>query len=490
MVSRSLFGALSCLHLRKLNLSMKSRSSFSVFLLACASILFPLACCAKSAVSLDLRNPERSQEHLLRPYMIHLRQRVESTWRLDRKSRRTTKVYFEIDSSGKLSEIRVDRSSGDTAVDACSVNAVTDCSPFPPPPSTATGALVVVATFRNDEHEISGVTISEKGVVGLPPPVPPHDNSKADFKLRAESGPNAKTKCRTYEFASEPTPTSARDEWEEESSPYASPQHEIARTLKSPSEYNVRTLASLQNLNSPSLASTNFYTSNRQNSPGTSRTSWTNPNTAGTSTQKWQRATSPNSPVATGVPSDSLYRRDNLRSYSRSHVKASSIDSPAPKQPESQATPIPLSQRPGKVPASEPNSGRLPISNSAPTKPHPGTNARKRLPFSSTNAIDAMSRPSTEASSSLVYETINEFPSWAVMLAGGGLLAIWTLRNANKKKCSFCAEWVKKAALVCKHCNSSLLVPNEVVVADVSNEVILPDLSRTEIEDTHEKKQL
>lgn len=133
--------------------------------LALALMAATVSCVAKSSVSLNLLNPDRSQDDLLRPYMMNLRQRIESSWRLDQKAERASKVYFQIGSSGEMAALRIESSSGNSSVEKCSVRAISSCAPFAPPPATSDGTLKVVATFRNNLQAVDPHAVSPDFVV-------------------------------------------------------------------------------------------------------------------------------------------------------------------------------------------------------------------------------------------------------------------------------------------------------------------------------------
>lgn len=117
------------------------------------SMLFPMACLpaqawpSNSALSLDVRNAAAGDHQLLRPYMIRLRQTIESRWSPRGGYReKTARVFFIISATGVLLQEEIQDSSGDKDFDQSVFDAVRTSAPFIVPP--VGHMLSIVATFR------------------------------------------------------------------------------------------------------------------------------------------------------------------------------------------------------------------------------------------------------------------------------------------------------------------------------------------------------
>lgn len=102
---------------------------------------------SNSALSLDVRNAAPGDHQLLRPYMIRLRQTIESRWSPRGAYReKTARVFFIISATGVLLQEEIQDSSGDKAFDQSVFDAVRTSAPFIVPP--VGHMLSIVATFR------------------------------------------------------------------------------------------------------------------------------------------------------------------------------------------------------------------------------------------------------------------------------------------------------------------------------------------------------
>lgn len=98
-------------------------------------------------LSLDVIDPDRSLDEVLKPYMIGLRKRIEKRWIPNVLSpKRTAKVYFMILQNGTIPKAEITQSSGDSAFDASAVKALEDSCPLPQIPAEV---MNVEATFDN-----------------------------------------------------------------------------------------------------------------------------------------------------------------------------------------------------------------------------------------------------------------------------------------------------------------------------------------------------
>ena len=91
-------------------------------------------------------------------YLDQVESRVMAVWRLPQKlDRRKVILRMHLDRSGHVSNVRVEKSSGDKKFDRSAVEAVRTASPFPPVPESA--KLVV-----GDLHMVLDPTLSERDV--------------------------------------------------------------------------------------------------------------------------------------------------------------------------------------------------------------------------------------------------------------------------------------------------------------------------------------
>lgn len=122
----------------------------TIILLICCAPAGALPWSQKAPLSLNLLNPDRSQDAALRPYMISIRQRIERRWfPQELNNTRKAKVFLQIHINGSVLQANVQESSGDTNFDNSALNAVHESNPFPPPPLTSTRILNIEACFDN-----------------------------------------------------------------------------------------------------------------------------------------------------------------------------------------------------------------------------------------------------------------------------------------------------------------------------------------------------
>lgn len=451
-------------HLRPCIRAKASHKKMLVRLLSFAVLvaIATLPCDAKSSVSLDLLNPDRSQDHLLRPYMLDLRQRVQSNWRLSKKSERTTKVYFEIGPSGELATAKVQTSSGDGAVDKCSVRAISECSPFRMPPRTANGNLNILATFRNNLQPV------------VPGAVHP------DFVVRVEHGAFENHKFKADPVRSHNDHSGSGDEWEHERSPFASSPADIYhRTSSAPVEAHsdvsasrVRTLASaipIQTSKVASHGSASSSSAGRWNSTYKrklepweeellrSRSELPQPNV----TQP-THATSQSLPPKTAPQSLPQVKKESradtvkIKTIKKTSGYMPSVSKPAPSASAPQRDSLPpitpnqatnLMRTPPRQNHATADSMRAPQKNSDET---PQSDASEEV---SPSGVE------TRAGKFSVGSENENFPWWLLVLGGVAAATIYGIVASGKQTCPFCAEVIKKAAIVCKHCNSKLKEP-------------------------------
>ena len=112
------------------------------------STLSQPALCRDAALSLDLLNADHSMSGVLKPYMIQLRQAIESRWvpRVTSTPRKT-KVFLQLRRSGEVLQLSVEQPSGDPSFDDSAMQAIQDSVPFSALPSNAIGLLDIDATF-------------------------------------------------------------------------------------------------------------------------------------------------------------------------------------------------------------------------------------------------------------------------------------------------------------------------------------------------------
>ncbi len=71
-------------------------------------------------------------------YLDQVERRIMAAWKLPRNANGLTVVIrLRLDRSGRVSDVRVEKSSGDKQFDASAVQAVRRASPFPPVPDSA-----------------------------------------------------------------------------------------------------------------------------------------------------------------------------------------------------------------------------------------------------------------------------------------------------------------------------------------------------------------
>ncbi|MBX9950294.1 MAG: TonB C-terminal domain-containing protein [Candidatus Obscuribacterales bacterium] len=96
---------------------------------------------------MNVIDPDRSLDELLKPYVIGLRKRIERRWIPNVLSpARIVKVYFMILQDGSIPKTEVTLSSGDAAFDASAVKAIEESGPLPQVPVEV---LNIEATFDN-----------------------------------------------------------------------------------------------------------------------------------------------------------------------------------------------------------------------------------------------------------------------------------------------------------------------------------------------------
>jgi TonB family protein len=65
------------------------------------------------------------------PYMANMQVRIKKAWHPDRSDRsKHTEVYFNVDTQGNVSKLRIDRSSGSAVSDKAALDAVQDGAPY------------------------------------------------------------------------------------------------------------------------------------------------------------------------------------------------------------------------------------------------------------------------------------------------------------------------------------------------------------------------
>lgn len=376
--------------------------------------------------------------------MLHLRQRIESNWRLDQKSERASKVYFQIGSSGEMATVRVESSSGNTSVDRCSVRAISGCAPFAPPPPTSEGTLKIVATFRNNQQAVD-----------------PHAVNP-DFVVHVEQGAYSKHKLQNEEGAQRHQSDGHVDDWHEETSPFASPKAEVAQT---------------------------FSNSRNEQTQSNSNSSYQHFSTSTTPHQTNKIASA--KPSAASGRWNPIYKR-KLEPWEEELLRSRSEFGSNPATQPKQAKPNSLTQqRSARLPMQMPTQTRVQISKPAakkvvgymqPTKPiaiKKPTNSSSSPPANSLPPISPSQAAKLMATPPLVPSTPvqpvavdpvaadpqgsfavgrekDSFPWWLLAAAGLVGATAYGISALGRQPCPFCAETIKKAAIVCKHCNSKL----------------------------------
>lgn len=79
--------------------------------------------------------------------MIELRKRIEVQWTGCKKEKGRIEVYFEMDSSGNLIEIRLVKGTSDIFADETTLNAIKSVFPYQVPPQTSKASLKIKAIF-------------------------------------------------------------------------------------------------------------------------------------------------------------------------------------------------------------------------------------------------------------------------------------------------------------------------------------------------------
>lgn len=117
--------------------------------LSAALVAMPtaLAFGSKTAITLDLQNPNRALDSVLEAYMINLRRKVQRLWTPTSLSpAMKVKVYFEIAANGSIGSATVIQSSGNKVFDETALDAIYEGTPFPKIPMAR---LNIVAAFDN-----------------------------------------------------------------------------------------------------------------------------------------------------------------------------------------------------------------------------------------------------------------------------------------------------------------------------------------------------
>lgn len=98
-------------------------------------------------LSLDVIDPDRSQDTVLKPYVVWLRKRIERRWIPNvLNPSRTAKVYFMILQDGSIAKTEITASSNDQAFDFSVLKSIQDSTPLPQIPVEV---LNIEATFDN-----------------------------------------------------------------------------------------------------------------------------------------------------------------------------------------------------------------------------------------------------------------------------------------------------------------------------------------------------
>ncbi len=378
-------------------------------------IIATAPCNAKNMVSLNLLNPDRAQDYAVRPYMVQLRQRIQANWHLNRKADRISKVHFQIGRAGDLSGITIEESSGDPVVDRCALNAVAGCSPFPQPPIVQ-DSLNILAIFRNNQHAVDS------------------GDTNPAFKLHAEAG--TETRAGRYVVAAEDTAGTKPDDWvEEEKSPYASTPAETENTTNV-SESETQT----------------SYQAQYSREPSANNLAWGQKSTAGWSPSSWS---SSQSSTGSGSRKTMVYNGKS-DPYAEKGTSNATTPTKTTKRIEGVMKPIPQKDWPS-TPAHKARTKELPpltptqaVDNiSSP----PGSGPRKPKP------TVPVSVPSFDASKLAIGSLTpkEDFPWWLLIATVViGAMATYAIRACGFRDCPFCAEQIKKAAIVCKHCSASI----------------------------------
>lgn len=106
-----------------------------------------LAFGSKTAITLDLQNPNRALDSVLEPYMISIRRKIQRLWTPTSLSPALkAKVYFEITANGSIGSANIIQSSGNKVFDETALDAIYEGTPFPKIPMAR---LNIVAAFDN-----------------------------------------------------------------------------------------------------------------------------------------------------------------------------------------------------------------------------------------------------------------------------------------------------------------------------------------------------
>jgi TonB family protein len=102
----------------------------------------------EARLSLKLLNHHRSMDVAFKPYMVALSRKIEDCWLPgQRKLLRKAKIRFDISGDGQLTNLHVQRSSGEETFDQRAESAISKASPFDQPPLS--GGLKIEAKFTN-----------------------------------------------------------------------------------------------------------------------------------------------------------------------------------------------------------------------------------------------------------------------------------------------------------------------------------------------------
>lgn len=128
-------------------LNLSARTTLVVFACALCSFVPSYALGRQVPLSLDVIDPDRSQDSVLKPYVVWLRKRIERRWIPNvLNPARTAKVYFMILHDGSIAKTEITASSNDQAFDFSVLKSIQDSTPLPQIPVEV---LNIEATFDN-----------------------------------------------------------------------------------------------------------------------------------------------------------------------------------------------------------------------------------------------------------------------------------------------------------------------------------------------------
>jgi TonB family protein len=118
----------------------------------------------EAALSLSVLNYQSFDAQSLATYMLSMKEQIKARIGNQFDHSRSTKIFFQIFSDGRLLQNSVQESSGDATVDAQAKSTIQSLAPFPAPPRGTVRLMNIVATFGPNSVSRSEELPSLKGL--------------------------------------------------------------------------------------------------------------------------------------------------------------------------------------------------------------------------------------------------------------------------------------------------------------------------------------